>query len=260
MGLANGGRPMSRNFNRLLLSSKKTQKENCMLLSLTMTNPPRGNQEGLINETGSGGNWPTVWGPPYNDLVAQIDYTEDKELPAAIAKTGHSTKDVKAAILGHLHLDHAGGPEHFVGTDIPIHVHEKELKHAFYSVATGSDAVVYMTHYLCFDFKWKTFNTEFLEIFPGLTMRHALSHTPGLCLMQVNLRESGTWIFTSDQYHVKENYEQDHPQGWQVRDHDDWIHSNQKIHMLARRTDAKLVFGHDKETFFSYKHAPEFYM
>lgn len=70
-----------------------------------------------------------------------------------------------------------------------------------------------MTHYLCFDFKWKTFNTEFLEIFPGLTMRHALSHTPGLCLMQVNLRESGTWIFTSDQYHVKENYEQDHPQG-----------------------------------------------
>ncbi|KAL5314086.1 hypothetical protein ACEPPN_018510 [Leptodophora sp. 'Broadleaf-Isolate-01'] len=73
----------------------------------------------VAGETGSGGNWPTVWGPPYNDLVAQIDYTEDKELPAAIAKTGHSTKDVKAAILGHLHLDHAGGPEHFVGTDIP---------------------------------------------------------------------------------------------------------------------------------------------
>jgi len=47
--------------------------------------------------------------------------------------------------------------------------------------------------------------------------------------------------------------------GWQARDHDDWIHSNQMIHMLARRTKAKLVFGHDKENFFSYKHAPEFY-
>ncbi|KAK0115117.1 hypothetical protein ONS96_013587 [Cadophora gregata f. sp. sojae] len=216
--------------------------------------------EGLILfETGSGGNWPTVWGPPYNDLFAQIDYNADKELPAAIAKTGHSITDIKAVILGHLHLDHAGGLEHFTGTDVPIYVHEKELKHAFYSVATGSDPVVYMAHYLRFDLKWKTFNTDFLEIFPGLTMRHAPGHTPGLCLMQVNLLESGTWIFTSDQYHVKENYEQNHPQGWQARDHDDRIHSNQMIHMLARRTNAKLVFGHDKETFFSYKHAPEFY-
>ena len=149
--------------------------------------------EGLILfETGSGRNWPTVWGPPYNDLFAQTDYTEDKELPAAIAKTGHSITDIKAVILGHLHLDHAGGLEHFVGTDVLIYVHEKELKHAFYSVATGSDAAVYMPHYLRFDLKWKTFDTEFLEIFPGLTMRHAPGHTPGLCMMQVNLRESGT--------------------------------------------------------------------
>jgi hypothetical protein len=29
--------------------------------------------------------------------------------------------------------------------------------------------------------------------------------------------------------------------------------------MLARRTKAKLVFGHDKETFFSFKHALGYY-
>lgn len=151
--------------------------------------------------------------PPHNDLFAQVDYTPDKELPTAIAKTGHSIKDVKTVILGHLHLDHAGGLEHFLGTDTKIYVHEKELKHAFYSVATGSDGVVYMPHYLRFDFNWKTFTGEFLEIFEGGIMRLAPGHTPGLCLLQVNLRGSGTWIFTSDQYHVRENYEQDHPQG-----------------------------------------------
>jgi glyoxylase-like metal-dependent hydrolase (beta-lactamase superfamily II) len=170
--------------------------------------------EGLILfETGSGQNWPTVWGPPYNDLFAQIEYTADKELPAAISKTGHSIKDVKAVILGHLHLDHAGGLEYFVDTNVEIYVHELELKHAFYSVATKSDAVVYMPHYLKFNLNWKTFNAEYLEIFPGLQLRHAPGHTPGLCIMQVNLKESGTWIFTSDQYHIKENYEQSHPQG-----------------------------------------------
>jgi len=86
-----------------------------------------------------------------------------------------------------------------------------------------------------------------LEIVQGLTMHHAPGHTPGLCILQVNMLESGTWISTSDQYHVRENYEDGHPQGWLARDHDDWVRSNQMIHMLARRTNAKVVLGHDKE-------------
>jgi glyoxylase-like metal-dependent hydrolase (beta-lactamase superfamily II) len=61
------------------------------------------------------------------------------ELDAAIAKTGNDIKDVKAVFMGHLHLDHAGGLEHFRNTDVPIYVHELELKHAFYSVATKTD-------------------------------------------------------------------------------------------------------------------------
>lgn len=87
--------------------------------------------------------------------------------------------------------------------------------------------------------------------------------------------ESGTWIFTTDQYHVHENYYQSVPQGWLARDHDDWVRSNQMIHALARRTNAKLVFGHDREVrvnknytcsfinmrqqFFKFNHAPESY-
>lgn len=66
-------------------------------------------------------------------------------------------------------------------------------------------------------------------------------------------RESGVWLFTTDQYHVKENYEANAPQGWLARDHDDWIHSNQWIKSLAKRTHAKVVIGHDKEVSFSKK-------
>ncbi|KAI4123732.1 MAG: hypothetical protein LQ347_006039, partial [Umbilicaria vellea] len=216
--------------------------------------------EGLILfETGAGKDYPEVWGAPLNDVFARVDYQKEQELDAQIALTGHSIKDVKAVIMGHLHLDHAGGLEHFVGTDVPIYVHETELKHAFYSVATGSDLGVYLPGYLKFDLNWQTFHGDFLELAPGINIRHAPGHTPGLSIMQVNMPESGTWIFTTDQYHVHENYESSHPQGWLARDHDDWVRSNQMIHRLAKRTNAKMVFGHDKECLESFEKAPHAY-
>lgn len=216
--------------------------------------------EGLILfETGGGKDYPTAWGAPLNDIFAQHEYNSDQELDVQIAKTGHSIKDIKAVVMGHLHLDHAGGLEYFRGTDIPIYVHEKELKHAYYSVATGSDLGVYLQKDLPFDLNWQTFHGDFLELCEGITLRHSPGHTPGLVIMQVNLKESGTWIFTTDQYHVHENFEASHPQGWLARDHDDWVRSHQMIKMLAKRTNAKLVFGHCKDTFDKYEHAPHAY-
>jgi glyoxylase-like metal-dependent hydrolase (beta-lactamase superfamily II) len=109
--------------------------------------------------------------------------------------------------MGHLHLDHAGGLEHFVGTSVPIYVHEAELKHAFYSVATKTDFGVYLPHYLSFDLNWQAFTGDYLEVAQGINLRHAPGHTPGLVIMQVNLANSGTWICTTDMYHVHENFE-----------------------------------------------------
>lgn len=83
--------------------------------------------------------------------------------------------------------------------------------------------------------------------------------------MQVNLADSGTFIFTTEsvtstspldiitkltlkptsQYHVKENWESDAPQGWLARDHDDWCTSHQMIKGLAkvRPTTSRPSFG-----------------
>lgn len=168
-------------------------------------------------------------------------------------------KDITAVVMGHLHLDHAGGLEHFVGTKVPIYVHEKELKHAFYSVATKSDLGVYLPQYLSFDLNWQSFTGDFLELAPGINLRHSPGHTPGLVIMQVNLPDSGTWIFTTDQYHVFENYEDGIPQGWLARDHDDWVKSHQMIKMLQKRTNAKMVFGHCAKTLSQYQIAPNSY-
>lgn len=193
------------------------------------------------------------------------------KLPNAIKATGNDIKDVKAIIMGHLHADHAGGLEHFLGTNVPskihppsvviwsisanltqlattVYVHEEEFKHATWSVATKTDNAVYLASYLSLTaLNWQTFSVSPFELCQGITLLHSPGHTPGLCLMQINLPRDGTFVFTTDQYHIRENYEDAAPQGWLMRDQSAWIHSHQMVQMLVRLYGARLVFGHDME-------------
>ncbi|KAL1857765.1 hypothetical protein Plec18170_002989 [Paecilomyces lecythidis] len=227
-----------------------------VLISALIEHPTQGL---ILFETGPGEDYPEKWGPPVNDIFARTDYNPDHELEAAVRKTGHDIKDIKAIVMGHLHLDHAGGLEKFRGTNIPIYVHEKELKHAFYSVATKTDLGVYQPKDLVPELNWQAFHGPVFELAQGVLLQHSPGHTPGLSMLQLNLENSGTWLFTTDQYHVHENYENSTPQGWLARDHKAWVRSHQLVKAIARRTDASLVFGHDLETFFKYQHAPHFY-
>ncbi|TIA26225.1 hypothetical protein D6C79_10720 [Aureobasidium pullulans] len=206
-------------------------RRSLVMISVLISHPA----EGLILfETGAGKDYPEVWGPQLVDLFARDGYTEDMELDAQIKLTGNDIKDVKAVIIGHLHLDHAGGLEHFRGTDVPIYTHELELKHAFYSVASKTDLGLYLPSYLQFDLNWKPFVGASLGFARGIFLHHCPGHTPGLCIAQINLRNSGTWVITSDQYIVQENYDSLSTQGWLTRDHHSWSQSNQMIHFLQK--------------------------
>jgi len=203
----------------------------------------------ILYETGCAEDLEVAWGAPLTDVFPRTEYSENQKLPNAIKATGNDIKDVKAVIIGHLHLDHAGGLEHFMGTDVPIYVHEEEFKHACWAVATGADLGVYLPGYMDLkgQLKWNTFSEDHLDLFQGITLHHSPGHTPGLVIMQVNLEKSGTWIWTTDQFHIAENYELSHPHGWLARDHNAWIHSLKMIQRLQRLFNANLVFGHDKE-------------
>ncbi|CAD0048388.1 unnamed protein product [Aureobasidium pullulans] len=106
----------------------------------------------ILWETGCGKDYPEVWGPQVADVFSRVKYDEKHELRNAIAATGNKIEDVKKIIIGHLHLDHAGGLDEFFGRkDVEIWVHDKELRSAFWSVATGADEGVYLKHYLNLD-------------------------------------------------------------------------------------------------------------
>lgn len=122
--------------------------------------------EGIILwETGCAKDYPLVCGPVVSDVFARVRYEPQHELRTAIAATGHKIEDVKKIIIGHLHLDHAGGLDEFLDRkDVEIWVHDKELRSAFWSVATGADVGVYQESYLklgLYAFLWRT--KEFWE-------------------------------------------------------------------------------------------------
>ncbi|CAO1614741.1 unnamed protein product [Sympodiomycopsis kandeliae] len=203
--------------------------------------------EGLILwETGCGRDFATTWGP-VADVFAPCKSEEKFELDTAIKAAGYDIKDVKKVLMGHLHLDHAGGLPYFKNTQTEIWVHKLELESAYYSCATKADAAVYQPHYLdlSLNLNWKTFDDRSIDFAPGLVLQHLPGHTAGLCGLQVNLQDSGTFFFLSDHAHVWENYADDVPQGWLARDHPAWFNSNQRLKRLARATNGQVFPGHD---------------
>lgn len=60
---------------------------------------------------------------------------------------------------------------------MPIFTHAKELKNAFFSVATKSDDGVYRPHYLDLALNWKTFDESTMEFAQGIFLHHLPGHT-----------------------------------------------------------------------------------
>ncbi|KAK5123374.1 hypothetical protein LTR85_002806 [Meristemomyces frigidus] len=171
--------------------------------------------EGLILwETGSGKDYPEVWGPQVADVFSRVRYEPRHELDAAIEATGHKIEDVKKIIIGH-----------------------------------RADVGVYLKHYLKLDLNWKTFDERTMDFCQGITLHHLPGHTDGLIGMQINLPDSGTFLFISDHCHVIENWRDGIPQGWLARDHPAWFRSTQRLKQLVRQTRGRVIPGHDEETF-----------
>ncbi|KAH6694308.1 beta-lactamase-like protein [Leptodontidium sp. MPI-SDFR-AT-0119] len=204
--------------------------------------------EGLILwETGCGKDYPEVWGPAMSDVFARIRYEPRHELRAAIKETGNRIEDVKKIIIGHLHADHAGGLDQFLDRkEVQIWVHDKELRSALWSVATGADDGVYLENYLKLNLNWKTFYDQTFDFCQGITLHHLPGHTDGLVAMQINMIDTGTFFFTSDHCHVIENWRDGIPQGWLARDHPAWFQSTQRLKHLVHVTKGRVVPGHDK--------------
>lgn len=185
-------------------------------------------------------------------------YTNENRLDAILGKLGHKVTDISAVILGHAHLDHAGGLEFFRGTNIPVYLHRKELEYMFYAVATKEDFGTYLTHYVDPSFNWKVIDDDEVELFENLTLYHVPGHTPGTMALSVNLKDKN-FLMLTDLAIFRENFEKETPLGWGIRDYESWGKSIRKMKMVARKYNSIVIPGHDTEVFNSLKRVPEYY-
>jgi glyoxylase-like metal-dependent hydrolase (beta-lactamase superfamily II) len=54
-------------------------------------------------------------------------FGDENRLEGALPAAGYPLTDVRAVVLSHLQLDHAGGLEDSRGTDVPIYVHAERV-------------------------------------------------------------------------------------------------------------------------------------
>ena len=206
----------------------------------------------ILYETGPAPNWEELWPEPVKQVFGITRYAPENHLDNILQQAGYTVNDVKAVIIGHMHLDHAGGLEFFRGLDVPVYVHEDEIKYSFYAIATKQDFGAYLPHYIDSSFNFKPIYGDEFELFEGITLYKTPGHTPGTLSLKADLGSGQSFLFTSDTTFFKENFFDEQPIGWLVRDMGAWWKSLAKLKNVAARYDCNVVLGHDGDIFQKY--------
>jgi len=146
-----------------------------------------------------------------------------------------------------------------VYADTEIWCHEDELKHAFWSFATGFGRGPYVKDYLDVEkLNWKTFSGEAFELYQGVTLHHVPGHTIGGVAMELDLARTGCVVITGDAFHIGENYVHGIHPGTLTTDLNAWHRSRTYIRALVQRKQGKVVLGHDPAYFHALEASPGF--
>ena len=233
------------------LGSKETPDPETDYVRIPVYNLVIDHPEGTIlwdsgnHEDALDGHWP--------EGLRQAFYphdAEDHSLDGDLERAGYGLDDIDYVFQTHLHLDHAGGLHHFDGTDVPVFVHEKELKFAYYSAKTDEGSSAYVLGDFDHDLNWTVLHQDRETHFEDVEFVRLPGHTPGLTGTVVHHDDAGTLAFAGDEIYQAENYEDETPLGagllWS---HRHWFDSLQTLKELERRHDAEIVYGHDPDQF-----------
>lgn len=178
-----------------------------------------------------------VWTPVMKDF---------EEFQVQIRKLGITPKDIKAAIISHGHLDHAGAIENFRDTNVPIYFQKREFDEIKDALASGQGK-----GYILDDFKyWNELNIKavdgIFDVFGDQTVVAfpTPGHTIGHQSLMVKLSR-GAIIICGDASYTLENMYEAIPPGkvWDTPQTLQGLHTFKMMKYLG----AEIVPSHDPE-------------
>jgi N-acyl homoserine lactone hydrolase len=172
--------------------------------------------------------------------------------------------DIDLLILTHLHLDHAGGLTYFQGTKAGSKViaHVEEIKQALYDPFINNDQIAkgyHMPDFTGLD------GIRFDPIVESITLADDFEllwlpgHTAGTIGILVNLKNSGSILYTSDAVNWEPNLYPEIKLSAVFHDSLEMEKSMVRIKWIQRRYQSRLIFGHDLNQYNQLKLAPENY-
>ena len=198
----------------------------------------------ILYDTGNSADFLKTYTP---EMLHNYPITEMITIEEALAKEGLTPGDIDQLILSHLHFDHAGGLQHFVGTKAIDHVlvSEADLKQAWWAVTTGNNGAYIRSLFDVEGIRFETIHdTTWLADDLGLFIQ--ASHTPGVIGLILKTEHHGTILTTSDAIYTADSYRQALPPGGTINATTDEFYDNlERIKAMEKNYNATLLFGHD---------------
>lgn len=166
--------------------------------------------------------------PSWIRAMAGPEHRIDRQL----ARLGLGPSDLELVVNTHFHFDHAGGNALFAG--VPIAAQEEEF-------LAAREPDTYMRVWDAPGLQFQSERGDWSPL-PGVEMLWTPGHTPGHQSMLVRL-EPQPWLFTFDAVYTEEHWLSGHI-GSAV-DIAAARSSIDRLHAIADREGAKLIFGHD---------------
>jgi len=186
-------------------------------------------------------------------------YEEEHRIENQLSKIGLSPKDVDIVVQSHMHLDHSGNLGLFIHA--PVYVSKQDFMSGLVATHTNPDPAThgaYIKAEIELPCNFQLVDEDF-ELLPGIKIILLPGHTAGVLGLVLKLEKSGTLIFTSDAVYTAQNYGPPARFSGLVYDSLAFMNSIEKVRKIAKKENAKVIFGHDWDLYQTLKKAPEYY-
>ena len=198
----------------------------------------------VLFETGISTNWNAEWPDLYKSIADWGAVSTEDLLEGKLKAIGRGPEDFDKVVMGHMHMDHAGGLRLFETAGAEIVLHEDEYK----GVMSLEENAYFMSRadYEFLPRRKPTLVYGEQEILKGVRLISLPGHTWGQMGMLVQLETTGWVLLASDAMHHHHTYGPPGIGNLASVDQAKWNNSIEKIRRYATKYQALIAPGHSR--------------